>query len=121
MQNKIFEFDFERLDVYQKSLEFSDKIFRLTQKFSFYTQFSLGDQFRRAGLSICNNIAEGSRKEGKSKKQFYGYALDSCRECIPMISIAGLQGQITQDEKNQLRFSCESISRMLFRLIQSVI
>jgi four helix bundle protein len=121
MQNKIFEFDFERLDVYQKSLEFTDQIFRLTQRFDKIIQFSLGDQFRRAGLSICNNIAEGSRKDGKAKKQFYGYALDSCRECIPMISVAGLQGQITEEEKNQLRSSCESISRMLYRLFQSVI
>lgn len=59
---KEYKFDFERLDVYQESLEFVHMVFSITKNYSKEIQYSLGDQFRRAALSISNNIAEGSRK-----------------------------------------------------------
>ena len=114
-----FQFDFERLDVYQKALKFTNKVFRITSGFSREFQYSLGEQFRRAALSICNNIAEGSRKPGKSRIQFYNYALDSTRECIPMISIATEQSQLDQERVVHLRQECIDISRMLYRLVES--
>lgn len=52
-----YPFDFERLDAYQVSLKFANQIFLMTSKFERLIQHSLGDQFRRAALSICNNIA----------------------------------------------------------------
>lgn len=114
-----FEFDFERLEVYQKSISFSKQVFNTTTKFTREYQSSLGDQLRRAGLSICNNIAEGSRKSGRSRTQFYQYALDSARECIPMITIAIDQNQLSVDIGSNLRQNCISITKMLFRLIES--
>ena len=117
--NQYFEFDFERLDVYKKALKFTNKVFKITAQFDREFQYSLGDQFRRAALSICNNIAEGSRKLGKGKHQFYNYALDSARECIPMISIASEQNQINAQMMAELRLECIDISKMLFRLAES--
>ncbi|VAW11610.1 hypothetical protein MNBD_BACTEROID05-1316 [hydrothermal vent metagenome] len=117
--SKVF-FDFERLDVYQKSLNFTNKVFEISSSFRREIQYSIGDQFRRAALSVCNNIAEGSRKTGKSKNQFYGYALDSDRECIPMISISLTQGQIESIQEDYLRKECVSITKMLYRLINSI-
>ena len=114
-----FEFDFERLDVYKKALKFTKEIFKITSKFSRELQYSLGDQFRRSALSICNNIAEGSRKIGRSRVLFYNYALDSTRECIPMISIADDQNQIDHEKMKELRFECINISKMLYRLAES--
>ena len=88
MEQNGYEFDFERLNVYQKALDFTNEIFTITLNFRRKIQYSLGDQFRRAALSICNNLAEGSRKSAKGRKQFYDYALDSARECVPMISLS---------------------------------
>ena len=116
--NDDFIFDFERLEVYKKALKFSNEIFNLS--FSRELQYSLGKQFRRAALSICNNIAEGSRKYGKAKAQFYHYALDSTRECIPMISLSLFQKQVDEDKSKNLRFKCIEISRMLYRLTESI-
>lgn len=113
-------FDFEHLLVYQKSLKFVNRVFDLSGTFARHLQFSLGDQIRRAALSICNNIAEGSRKSGRAKVQFYNYALDSTRECIPMIQIAYDQGQMDEEKVAELRRDCVEISRMLYGLIQAV-
>lgn len=115
-----YQFDFERLDDYQVSLKFANQIFLMTSKFERTIQHSLGDQFRRAALSICNNIAEGSRKSGKSKKQFYEYAFDSARECIPMIDLSVMQNQITGEDAKFLREQCVRICSMMFRLSSSV-
>lgn len=45
--NEKYIFDFERLDVYKKSLDFIRKIFKLTESLPRNYQYSLGDQLRR--------------------------------------------------------------------------
>ena len=56
----------------------------------------------------------------KEKIQFYSYAMDSARECIPMIKIAEMQKQINADDKLALRSQCIEITSMLYNLVQSV-
>jgi four helix bundle protein len=115
------EFDFERLKVYQRALEFADKIFSLSKSFSHSVQYSLGDHMRKTTISICNNIAEGSGKQSKNAKiQFYGYAIDSARECIPMISISARQNHLDSSDFNYLRQECKEICNMLGGLIRSM-
>jgi len=115
-----YRFDFEKLDVYEKTLDFANKVFNITKKFDREIQYSLGDQFRRASLSICNNIAEGSgRPSQNAKRQFYGYALDSARECIPMITLSQMQNQITKQDEEALRDECISICNMTGKLKMS--
>ena len=75
------EFDFEKLDIYKRSIEFADFAYGIAESLPRNLQSSLADQLRRAAISICNNIAEGSGKiSAKEKRQFYHYALDSGRE-----------------------------------------
>ena len=114
-----YRFDFEKLDVYQKALGFTNDVFNLTLKFKREIQYSLGDQFRRAALSICNNLAEGSRKGHKARTQFYHYALDSARECIPMITLALMQRELDTTEEEAFRGQAIHICNMLYRLTQS--
>jgi four helix bundle protein len=115
------KFSFERLEVYNKAISFTNSIFNICNNFPIKLQYSLGDQLRKASLSIINNIAEGSDKRSlKDKKKFYEYALDSARECIPMLTITSFQGLINKDGENNLRDECTIICRMLRKLILSV-
>ena len=50
------------LTAYQKGLELSIKIFKLTQRFPADEKFSLVDQIKRSSRSVCANIAEAYRK-----------------------------------------------------------
>jgi len=114
-------FDFERLKVYEMGLEFIRKIFNLTKKLTRDYQFSLGDQLRRAALSIVNNIAEGSGKLSKKEKsQFYRVSLNSARECIPMLIILSKEKLISELEHNNLREECIHICNMLGKLIAAI-
>ena len=115
-----YQFDFEKLVVYQKGIDFTNEIFNITLNFKKEIQYSLGDQFRRAALSVCNNIAEGSQKRNKSKAQFYQYSLNSARECIPMITLCRMQNLIDEQCEDHLRSECVHICNMLARLLFSV-
>ena len=59
-ERKKQQFEFEKLDVYQKSLVFVNRVYEITERFPQLEQFGLGSQFRRAAVSIPLNIAEGS-------------------------------------------------------------
>ena len=113
-------YDFQKLTVYQMAMTFAERTFRLTERFPQRLQYSLGDQFRRATLSICNNIAEGAQKKGPAKRQFYGYALDSARECVPMTELSLRLGLLTEHEEADFSNECFHICNMIYRLIQSV-
>lgn len=65
-------FKFEKLDVWWKSISFDEEILMLGDKIPHKEQISLGEQLRRASLSISTNIAEGSGREGiKVARYFY--------------------------------------------------
>lgn len=117
----MFEFDFERLEVYQLALDFIIRIFRLARKFPRDFQFSLGDQLRRAALSIANNIAEGSGKESKKEKiYFFNNSLHSARECIPMFTILHREKIIDTEIHDEFRNDCRRLTSMLVKLIKSI-
>lgn len=120
-QKTKYIFDFEKLKVYEISLEFIRKIFNISKTLPRDYQYSLGDQIRRASLSIVNNIAEGSGKISKKGKiQFYSIALNSARECVPMLTILEKEKIIPETEIIILRDNCIYICNMLGKLIANI-
>lgn len=55
-----FRFDFEKLETYQQAFRLNREIFKISLKFPRLLQSSLGDQLRRASLSILTNLAEAA-------------------------------------------------------------
>lgn len=71
----------KNLDVWNKAMEFTEKIYRITINFPKEEQFGLISQIRRSALSIPSNIAEGAaRNFNKEFVQFLYVALDSLSE-----------------------------------------
>ena len=113
-------YDFEKLDAYNLAMNFTEKVFEITEMFPQQVQYSLGDQFRRASLSIVNNIAEGSQKRGAAKRQFCNYALDSSRECVPMIRLRARRKFTDEQVSQELDEACFRIASMTYALMRSV-
>ena len=73
--------DYEKLDVYQVSLQFLALTAQIIAQFpAGYSAFA--DQLRRASLSIALNIAEGvGRTQMADRRRFYTTARGSAMEC----------------------------------------
>ena len=112
-------FTFEKLLVYQKSIDFSDQICQTTQTFPCGFYF-LVDQLNRAALSIAANIAEGNgRFTIRDKKNFFGIARGSVQECVPLLELAKRRGLIPPSVHLQLKAPLEEIAKMLSGLINA--
>lgn len=113
-------FDFEKLEVYKKAVNFANRVYNLTKRFPKDEQFGIISQIRRAATSISLNIAEGS---GRSKKEFKYYILmsrTSTRECIPLLKISFMQGYISNEELDNFYRNCEELAKMLCGLSNSI-
>jgi len=113
-------FDFENLKVYQKALEYVDFVYEITRNFPKTEVFSLTDQFKRASISICLNIAEGSGGSKAEFNQFLKIARRSIRECIAITKIAYRQEFIRSEMKEESRTLCSELSKMITGLIKSL-
>jgi four helix bundle protein len=71
---------FEDLIIWQKAQDVAVKIYRLAEENDFIRKdFSLKDQFKSAGISISDNIAEGF--EYNNDPDFYRFLLMSKGSC----------------------------------------
>jgi len=114
-------FGFEKLDVWQKSVDLADKVYRLTRDFPDYEKFGLANQMRRATVSVSSNIAEGSGRE--SKKDFarlLQIAYGSVMEVVSQLHIAQRQEFIPKADARKLYQDCEEIARMISGLKRSL-
>ena len=110
-------FLFEKLDVYQKSVDFAEEICELTKGFS-RGNYYLADQINRASLSIPLNIAEGNGRYHKADRiNFFRIARGSAFECVPILEICKRKNLITDNRSTELKDKIEAISKMLSGLI----
>ena len=113
-------FAFEKLLVYQKSVDFADAVCTATEQFQRGYGF-LVDQLNRAALSISSNIAEGNGRFTKAdRKHFFGIARGSVQECVPQLELAKRRGLIDESKHAELKSQLEEISRMLSGLINGL-
>ncbi len=113
-------FAFEKLNVYQKAVDFADNICTATSKFPNGYYF-LRDQLNRASLSISANIAEGNGRFTKSdRKHFFIIARGSVQECVPLLELAARRRFLNSEFHETLKKDLEEISKMLSGLINGL-
>ena len=106
-------FNFERLEVWQKSVAFADLVYTSTKSFPPDERFGLTNQMRRAANSISSNIAEGSARPPADFAKFLGYSSGSLYETLTQAIIARNQGFLSAEVYQRIHLSAEEISRML--------
>jgi len=113
-------FNFEKLDVYEKSIDFVNQVYLATRKYPKEEMFGLTNQFRRAAVSISLNIAEGSAKTKKDFNRFVDTARGSVFECVAILQISQKLSYISQLRCGELRDRLVEISKMLSGLKRSL-
>ena len=114
-------FKFEKLIVWQKSLELSTAVNRLARQFPKDELYILSSQIKRAADSVSLNIAEGST--GQSNAEFCRFlkiAIRSNIEVVGCIFIAQKRNLIDDVEFKKIYDQCEEILVMLNALQKSL-
>jgi four helix bundle protein len=112
---------FRELLVWQRAMQLTVAIYRLTQGFPREEVYGLTSQIRRAAVSIPSNIAEGhGRLNGSEFRQFLGIARGSNFELRTQLEIA----RALQIGKPELVNEAESLShevgKMMYALLESL-
>lgn len=81
-------FKFEKLDVWQASLDYVDLAYRVAAQLPEEERYNLASQLRRAATSISLNIAEGCTGQTDAEQAwFLGLALRSLVETVACIHL----------------------------------
>ena len=114
-------FKFEKLIVWQKSLDLSDEVNQLTKSFPKDELYVLASQIKRAADSVSLNIAEGSPCQTNPEfSRFLGIALRSNIEVVGCIFLAQRRGYISQEKFDKIHKMCEEILVMINSLRKSL-
>lgn len=111
----------KKLDVYVIALKLVKEIYRVTKRFPGEERFVLTSQLRRAAISVCSNIAEGSsRKTKREKRRFFEISRSSAVEIDTQIEIAFLIDYIQKVEIAELEAYLERVFMMLTKLLDKL-
>ncbi len=114
-------FKFEKLQVWQKAIDFGADIHGLTQQFPQEELYILTSQIKRAADSVGLNIAEGSTGQSNAEfRQFMGYAIRSAIEVVSCLFIGKKRGIIEPKGFRKLYDEAEIIIKMLQALRNSL-
>ena len=114
-------FNFEKLEVWQKAIDFADLVYSLSKVFPDEEKFGLTSQMRRAAVSISSNIAEGSSRHSRDDyARFLEIATGSLFEVISQSFIARRRGYLSEVDFKRAYSAAEEQSRMLSGLRKSL-
>lgn len=114
-------FNFEKLNVYQEAILFTNTIYSVTAKWPREEIFGLTSQFRRASVSIGLNIAEGTSRTKKDFRHFLDLSKGSIYECVAILAIAKQRNYISDAEYKNAYEEIEKLSRMISKLKSSLL
>lgn len=109
-----YTYGFEKLEVWQEAKDFTLEIYRISTDFPDVERFGLSSQLRRASVSICSNLAEGSTCASSKKQAYFStIAFGSAVETINQLVIARELDLISEKSYTFLREKLESITNKI--------
>jgi len=114
-------FNFEKLETWQKAIQFADLVYRVTKSFPDDERFGLTGQMRRAAVSVSSNIAEGASRHSRDDyARFLEIAAGSVFEVVSQSFISRNQGFLNERDFAVLYTAAQEQSRMLSGLRRSL-
>jgi four helix bundle protein len=112
---------FRNLTVWQRAIELSVTVYKLTSAFPDSERYGRTNQLRRAAVSVASNIAEGYGRSTKGEYiQFLGHARGSNSEVETQLVIAKALGFGSKQMLQKAEESCGEVGRMLGALLKSL-
>lgn len=96
--------NFKNLNVWQKAIDYTVEIYKLSKQFPDEEKYGITSQIRRAAVSISCNISEGAGKSSnKDFNRFLDMALGSANEVENLLIIC-LKLKYINEEELKLNF-----------------
>jgi four helix bundle protein len=112
---------FRNLAVWQRSIELTLAVYKLTSTFPDSERFGLTNQLRRAAVSVASNIAEGHGRSTKGEYlQFLGHARGSNSEVETQIVISKALGFGSKEMLQTSEDLCNEVGRMLGAMMKTL-
>ncbi len=107
----MYQFGFEKLEVWKEARKLTVEIYRLTEKFPEREKFGLTNQLRRASVSVGANIAEGTtRSSAKEQAHFSSISYGSLMETMSHLITSVDLNFITEEDLSLLRNMIQPLS-----------
>lgn len=108
------QFRFETLEIWKMAIEISDRLFDIGDRLREKGRYRFAEQIDAAGMSITNNISEGSGSFSNADfANFLKFSRRSIYECANILVIFQKREHITLEEKEELFTRLELLSRRL--------
>lgn len=114
-------FRFEDLEIWQLSRVLAVKFHKLADDLDKRRLYRYAEQLRAAGLSLTNNIAEGSGStHSREFQQYLNIARRSLFEDASMLMVFESLGLLKATEMDPLLVDCDTLSRKITNFSRSL-
>ena len=108
------KFRFQDLRIWQSSITIANELFDIADELEQRRLYRFAEQLRGAGMSMSNNIAEGSGSSSKKEfKQFLNIARRSTFENANIIIILHLRALISETQLDTLLTRLDALCRQI--------
>ena len=115
------KFRFQDLKIWQLAIEIANELFDVADDLDQKKLYRFADQLRGAGMSMSNNIAEGSGSSSKKDfKQFLNFARRSTFENANILILLKRRNLITEKELEKLLDKLDHLCRQITNFQVSV-
>jgi four helix bundle protein len=113
--------DFRKLKVWEKAMDLSAEIYKVTAAFPNEEKFGLTSQMRKCSVSVPANISEGAGRNSNGEfKHFLGISNGSAFELMTQTILAERLGFLSKETASGLVIQQEEIQKMIYSLLRSI-
>ena len=108
------KFRFQDLEIWKMAIEIADELFDIADGLDKKRLFRFSEQLRGAGMSMSNNIAEGSGSSSKKEfTHFLNMAKRSTFENANILILLSKRQLISEERLNDLLIELDSLCRQI--------
>ena len=115
------KFRFQDLKIWQLAIEIADVLFDIADELERKKLFRFAEQLRGSGMSMSNNIAEGSGSSSKKEfKNFLNISRRSTYENANILILLGRRNLITSNQLDENLNNLDKLCRQITNFIKSL-
>jgi four helix bundle protein len=114
--------DYHQLDIWNRAMDYAVSVYKLAAALPAEEKYNLGNQLRKAVISVPLNIAEGCGSASNPEfGRFLSYAYRSLKEVVTALELcARLFSSLPRDATQPLIDEGNQISRMTYNLMRKL-